>query len=103
MQVYVRPFTIQTASTTILPTTSSAATSINASPQGNRTIRIVNSGSSNIYFKMGISTVAATVAAGCCMLPNTVETFLIRNEDTHIAIIADSAGNSVYVILGDSA
>lgn len=104
MQVYLRPFEAQKDTVTITVGVASAATSINLATEtrGNRTIRLVNSGSNIIYFTLGDSTVTTTVAAGCPMLPNTVETFLLRNEVTHIATIAGATGNSLFVTVGES-
>ena len=91
-------------STTITVTASSVATQIPKSASlGTGSIRIVNSGTNVIYFKTGSSTVTTTVAAGIALLPNTVETFQLKQDDTYIAFIAGSTGNTAYVSWGESA
>ena len=102
MSQYIRPFEAQADTQTIAVTASSAATALNATGIGNRTVRLVNSGSNITYFKLGDSTVTTSASAGTPMLPNTIETFFLRRENTHIAVIGTVA-NTLYVTVGESA
>lgn len=71
---------------------------------GTRSIRLFNSGTSVIFFNIGAtSAVTADTTTSTPMLPNSVETFLLRNENSWIAAIGASAGNTLYITTGESA
>lgn len=100
MQMYVRPFqAVDQSSQTLAVTGSSQALTL-PTAIGNRTIRIVTSGSVTIFWKYGTG---ATVAASTPMLPNTVETFFLPNDVTQISFIASGTGTTVYITIGQSA
>jgi hypothetical protein len=102
-QLYIRPFMVKGNTVNLTVGTSSARVAATGSGQGIQSIRLTNTGSNTVFIKIGNSTVSATVAAGFPMLPNTVETFMLGKDDTHIAAIAASTGNTLYVTTGESA
>lgn len=84
-------------------TTASQALAVNTAPVGNRSVRIANIGTQTVFLKFGASGVTTTAGAGFPMLGNSVETFLIRADQTHVAAIAGATGNTIYVTLGEGA
>ena len=82
-------------------TASSQVLAVNIVPIGNRTLRIANIGTQTIFIAFGVSTSTATVSTSMPVLPNTVETFFMRNENTHLAVIAGSTGSTIYVTIGE--
>ena len=101
--IYVRPFEAQADSQTLTVAATTTTTAITATASGTRSVRLVNSGSNIIFFKLGTSGVVSAVATSTPMLPNTVEVFLLRNDVTHISYIGAAAGNSLYLTVGESA
>lgn len=100
---YIRPFEAQADSQTLTVAATTTTTAITASGTGTRSIRLVNSGSNIVFFKLGTSGTASAVATSTPLLPNTVEVFLLRNDITHIAYIGAAAGNTLYMTVGESA
>ena len=101
--MYLRPFEVQGNTVSAATTASSQALQINATPIGNRTIRIANVGNQTIFVSFGLSTVTASTATSTPIQAGSVETFFIRNETSHVAHIAGSTGSSIYVTIGEGA
>jgi len=107
--MYLRPFEAQgggssfagNSTVNIVVTASNQVLAVNATPLGNRSVRIANIGTQTIFVAFGISTTTASVTGSMPILPNTVETFFMRNENTHIAVIASSTGSTMYVTTGE--
>lgn len=103
--IYVRPFgqvgnTVNAAVTTA----GTSRVAVTRPGVGTQTVRIVNSGANTIFVQFGKdATVTASAATGMPMLPNTVETFLLPNDITHIAAASAATGNTMYVTTGESA
>lgn len=104
MYQMIAPFKVLGSTNTLSVTTSSATTAIprTTNPSAG-SIRIVNSGANILFFSLGDAGVSTSVATGTAMLPNTVESFYLGTDKTHIAIIGSVAGNSVYITFGESA
>jgi len=104
MQTYIRPFQPQADTTTLAVLATSSNITL-PTPMGNRSFRIVVSGTQTIFWKYVTpgSPGAATVAASVPMLPGTVETFFLPNDATALAFIASGTGSTVYVTVGESA
>lgn len=100
MQMYVRPFQVVEESSQTLAVTGSSQPLTLPTGVGNRTIRIVTSGSVTIFWKYGTG---AAVATSTPMLPNTAETFFLPNDVTQISFIAGGTGTTVYITIGQSA
>lgn len=71
------------------------------------TIRLANSGSTVIFVRFGTST-AVAVVTDMAMLPNTVETFKVKDKlstggTLYVAAIAGGAGNTLYITPGEGA
>jgi len=101
--MYIRPYHVQADTVNIAVTASSQVLAINSTPIGVRSVRVVNTGTQTIFLKFGISTTTATLADGFPVLSNTVETFLLQNEVTHVACIASATGSTLYVTVGEGA
>lgn len=102
-QIYIRPFMVKGSTVNVAVGTSSASVAVTGSGVGIQSLRLTNIGSNIIFVKLGTSTVSATLAAGFPMLPNTVETFMLGKDDTHVAAIAAGTGNTLYITTGESA
>jgi hypothetical protein len=63
-------------------------------------VRIANTGTAVAFIAFGNSAVAATVAAGIPILPNTVESFEIAASATHVAAITSSGTATIHVTSG---
>ncbi len=101
--LYIRPFQQKGVTVTQVVTASSQRFAVTLAGTGTQTIRLVNSGTEVVYIELGSSTVAAVVATSMPMLPNTVETFLLPNDITHLAVIAATTGSTLYCTTGESA
>lgn len=103
--VTLRPFDIiGTTSNVSVGTSTSNVQCYAPAGVGTRTIRLFNSGASVVYFNLGTSSaVTASTTTSTPMLPNSVETFLLRMDYSWIAAIGDSAGNILYITTGESA
>lgn len=101
--MYLRPFEAQGSNTTvnIAVTASNQVLAVNAVPVGNRTVRITNSGTQVIFIEFGSATSVAALGTSVAMLPNTTETFFMRNENTHLAVISSTTGSTMYVTRGE--
>lgn len=64
------------------------------------TARIVNDGGDGLSWAYG-SQAGLTVANGCYMLPNTVESFMIPPQVTQFSVIGKAGGSTFRVIVGD--
>lgn len=104
MMQSIRPFGWVGATVNTAVTGTSANVAITRSGIGTQTIRVANIGTVTIFIEMGTSSgITATTAASMPVLANTVETFLLPNNITHLAAIASGAGSTMYVTTGESA
>lgn len=98
--IYVRPFGQVGPTVTIEGGEGVAA--VTRAGMGTQTVRIVNSGSATVFLEFGKdATVTADAATSMPMLGGTIETFLLRNDITHIA--ATGGDGDVYITTGESA
>lgn len=100
MLVYIRPFEKMANTASLAVGTSTGSVAVPGSGVGNGTVRLTNSGTNIIFVEFGAATVTATTTTGIPLLPNSVETFVFRNENTHVAAIAGTAGNTLYITYG---
>lgn len=103
MLLYIRPFDPKGVPVTLAVTASSQAVAVTRPGVGTQTVRIVVSGTDPVFFVRGTSTVVSSTTTGTPMLGNTVETFLLPNDITHIAFISTGTASTVYVTTGESA
>lgn len=100
MQQYIRPFQVVQESSQTLAVTGSSQTLTLPARNGNGSIRIVVSGTQNVFWRYDG---AATVATSTPMLAGTVETFFLPKDVTDIRFIASAVGSTVYITIGESA
>ena len=100
MLVYIRPFEKMANTVSLAVGTSTGSVAVTGAGVGTGTVRLVNSGTNTIFVEFGTSGVTATTTTSIPLLPNSVETFVFRKENTHVAAIADTAGNTLYVTYG---
>ena len=100
MQTYIRPFQVVQGSSQTLAVTGASQSLTLPTAVGNRSIRIVVSGSQNVFWRYNA---AAAVATSTPMLAGTVETFSLPNDATTITFIAGAVGSTVYITIGESA
>lgn len=99
MMMYIRPFG-QIGDTVNI--TGPGVVAVTRSGMGTQTIRIVNSGTDTAFLEFGKdATVTASPATGMPMLGNTIETFLLPHDITHIAVAG--ATGVIYFTTGESA
>jgi hypothetical protein len=103
MAEYIRPFDLQSDAVNLAVTGSSQVLAVNSTAIGTRSVRVANIGSQTIFIKFGTANTTVSATSGTPMIPNSVETFLLRNEVTHIAAIAGSTGSTMYVTVGEGA
>ena len=102
--VWLRPFDFrQNATQNVAVTGSNQSTAITGAGVGTQTIRLVNIGSQTVFFSLTDAAGTAAVASSTPLLPNSVETFLLRKENTYINAIAAGTGSTLYWTLGESA
>lgn len=103
MMMYIRPFG-QVGNTVSL--TGAGVVAVTRPGIGTQSIRIVNSGENIAFLTFGKNaSVTSSPTTGMPMLAGTIETFLLPNDITHIAV-AYSAGTGtdvVYFTTGESA
>jgi hypothetical protein len=103
MSMYIRPFEVQAASQTVVVTASNQSTAIAAAGTGNRSIRIAVVGTQTVFFSLTSRAETAAVATSTPVLAGSVEVFLLRNDITHINVIAAGTGSTMYITVGESA
>lgn len=104
MMTYIRPFGQMFGQKTVNVTvgTASANVAVPAPNIGVRSVRLVNSGSNLIFVEFGRdNTIVATTTGSMPMLPNTERIFLLPNDVTYVAAISGTAGNTLYVTVGE--
>lgn len=101
--VWIRPFDVQAATQNIAVTGSNQSTAITGAGVGTRTLRIANVGSQVVFFSITDNAATAAVASSTPILPNSVETFLIRKDNGYLNCIAATTGSTLYWTLGESA
>jgi len=102
-QLYIRPFMIKGNTVNTSVGVSSAAVAVTRPAVGIQSIRIVNSGANIIYINIGGSTITAATSTSMPILPYSVETFMLPNDATHVACIAATTGNTMFITTGESA
>lgn len=102
--VTIRPFRPIAATANAAVTAGSTAITIVGAPVGTAAVRLLNNGSAVVFITIqDTSTVAATTTTSVPMLPNSVETFEITNDNQFVSVISTTTGNTLYVTLGTSA
>lgn len=71
--------------------------------QREQSIRLVNSGTQNVFFNFSAGAGTAVLATDMPMLPGTTEVFTIPAVCTHINTIAPATGSTLYWTFGDGA
>lgn len=104
MMVSIRPFSQKGSTVNLAVTASTGNVAITRPGVGTQTVRILASGNDPVFLNFGTSSaVTATLAAGMPMLGNTIETFLLPNDITHIAAISTGTATTIYITTGESA
>lgn len=103
MPTTLRPFEVLAATSNVAVTAASQALALTGSGIGNRTVRLANIGLQTIFFKFGVAATTAAAATSTPMLPNSVETFYLRPDITHVAVIAGNTGSTLYATIGEGA
>lgn len=102
--VYVRAFQPVSPTVNLTVIASSANVRVTRPNTGTQTVRLHNSGTNIIFVEFGTTNaVVATVAGSFPLLPNSVETFTMKNDLSWVAAIAGATGNTLYITSGDSA
>lgn len=109
MQFSVRPFDLITnaqnsgagATVNLAVLTTSATVAVSPPGIGNRTVRLMNSGTNPVFVNFGPAGTVATVANSMPLLPNSVEVFYFHNDWTIVAAISGATGNTLYVTMGE--
>ncbi len=102
-QLYIRPFMPKGNTVNLSVTGSSQRVAVTRSGMGIQSIRVTNIGTQTIFLNIGNSTVTSATTTGFPVLANTVETFMLDKESTHVAAIAGAVGSTLYVTTGESA
>lgn len=92
------PFRPLAETTNIAVTASSQVSAVTKLDSGG-SVRIVNSGAAVSFVTFGTAASTATTTTSMPMLPNSVETFWLEKEQTHIAVIG-TVSNTLYVTFG---
>jgi hypothetical protein len=104
--ITVRPFQPNGASVTVAVGTTAAGLAL-PNTNGTCSVRCVMSGTQTVFLGFGKTEAeaeaAATTATGMPMLGNTVETFQIRKDITHVAVIGTEVSGNFYITSGESA
>ena len=82
-------------------TTTSQLLAIPNTPLGTRSLRIVNSGTQNIFLDFVTTTGTSVATTSMPMLPGSIEVFTFGNDITHIAVIAGAVGSTIYITPGE--
>lgn len=99
MMMYIRPFG-QVGPTVNI--TGPGVVAVTRPRIGTQTVRIVNAGTDIAFLEFGKdSSVVANPATGMPLLGGTIETFLLPNDITHIAVAG--ASGTLYFTTGESA
>lgn len=102
--VYVRAFQPASPTVNVAVTAASANVLITRPNMGTQTVRLHNSGTNTVFVEFGkTSAVTASLTTSIPLLPNSVETFTIMNDQGYVAAIAGGSGNTLYITTGDSA
>lgn len=71
-------------------------------PMGVRCVRLVNVGTSIIFFELTETpTATATVSNSIPLLPGTVEAFTTANDEIGIAYVGEATGSRIYITCGE--
>lgn len=105
-QVYVRPFVPKppngnnTVNVAVTSSNQSLALGANKG-QGFQAVRIVNSGTQNIFLNFSQAAGTAAVATDLVMLAGSVEIFGLHPDISFINVIAAASGSTMYVTVGE--
>lgn len=102
-QLYIRPFGPVGNTVNLAVTGTTDRVAVTRSGIGTQSIRVLNIGTQTVFINIGSSTVTAALATSMPVFPGTVETFLLKNDQTHVAAIASAAGSTIYITTGESA
>lgn len=102
-QLYIRPFGPVGDTVNLAVTATTGSVALTRSGVGTQSIRVLNTGTQTVFINVGASAVTAVLATSMPIFPGTVETFLLKNDQTHVAAIAASTGSTLYITTGESA
>lgn len=71
-------------------------------PLQTMSVRLVNKGPDYCAIEFGGPSCAATFTGSMCLLPDSIETFTVLPNETHIAIISEGSTNEVQITEGIS-
>lgn len=100
--MYLRPFSPAGDTVSLAVLTTSANKAVTAPAIGNRSIRIYNAGTAEVFIAIGDSSVTVTASNGIPLKPGDFEIFLLKNNATHVAAIAAATGSTIYLTTGES-
>lgn len=103
MQVSIRPFDIIGTTVNLTVGTSSSTVQLYAAGIGFKTARVYNVGTNIVYISFVTTSVGvASVSTSLPMMPNSVETFYVHQDENYIAAISGATGNTIYITMGES-
>jgi hypothetical protein len=85
---------------TISCTNTTGATALPTAAVGMTQLEIQNTGTVDVYFEWGASTVTAAVATGYPVRPGQDKVVSIASTTTHVACIVSATTTTVYVTIG---
>lgn len=104
MMQYIRPFSQVEGTVNLVVTATPGTITPTRAHMGTQTVRILNAGTQIVFVSFGEAVVVpASTATSMPILPNSVETFLLRNEVGFLSFVAAGTGSTVYVTTGESA
>jgi hypothetical protein len=95
------PFTALGATVNLAVTTTTGSVALTAvGSQGGMEVRLYNAGTATVFVNFGISTVAATAAAGFPLPAGAIEIFSVGPGVTHVAAITAASTATLYATSG---
>lgn len=102
-QLYIRPFGPVGNTVNLAVTGTTGSIAVTRGGFGTQSIRVFNTGTQTVFIKIGDSSVTAVLTTSMPIFAGSVETFLIKADQTHVAAIAAGAGSTIYITTGESA
>jgi ABC-type uncharacterized transport system permease subunit len=95
------PFTVIGATVNLSVTTTTGSVALTTiGDQGGMEVRLYNAGSATVFVNFGISTVAATTAAGFPLPSGAIEIFTVGPVVTHVAALTAAGTATLYATSG---
>lgn len=99
--IITRPFEPKGVTVNLAVTASSQSVALTRSGMGTQTVRLAVAGIDPVFVAFGTSIVTTATTTGMYLLPNSVETFLLPREVTHIAAISSGTASTLYATTGE--